>query len=217
MAPKKGCDFRDTSPILFGIVWAMWEDVEQVMAGTGARDRLGIEVWLQTGVKLLAEEGISALTVDRLSTTVGRSRGSFYHHFHGVDGFVTALLEYWRKTQTEDVIRHVDSEADPRTQRAELMQQTIGLDHDVEHAIRIWGGSDPRAREVIKAVDEQRIAYLAKILAASSALEMPEATDLARIEYAALIGLHQLYPEVDPEFLTPLYERLVRLITPGME
>ncbi|MCT2401566.1 TetR/AcrR family transcriptional regulator [Novosphingobium mangrovi (ex Huang et al. 2023)] len=187
------------------------------MAGTVVRDRLGIEVWLQTGVKLLAEEGVSALTVDRLSATVGRSKGSFYHHFQGVDGFVTALLEYWRKTQTEDVIRHVDNEADPRTQRTALMQQAAGLDHDVERAIRIWGGSDASARKVIKAVDERRIAYLARILAASSALEMPEATDLARIEYAALIGLHQLYPEVDPEFLTPLYERLARLITPGEE
>nr|WP_319513890.1 TetR/AcrR family transcriptional regulator [uncultured Cohaesibacter sp.] len=187
------------------------------MADPAPNHRLGSDVWLQTGIDLLAKEGASALTIDRLCTMVGRSKGSFYHHFQGVDGFVAALLDYWRKKQTEDVIQHVDGESDPRMQRTELMQRAMKLDHGVEHAIRVWGGSDARAHEAVSAVDTQRITYLTAIIAATSKRPKAEAHDLARIEYAALIGLHQLYPDTDPASLTPLFERLVQLVTPDLE
>lgn len=184
------------------------------MTKARAADRLGMDVWLDAGLAILAEEGFAALTVDRLSASVGRSKGSFYHHFQGTNGFVDALLGHWRALQTEAVVQRVEMHSDPAVRREELRQQAIGLDHDVERAVRVWAGSDPRARAVIKAVDDRRVSYLSKIIKDVSPRSNEEAVIAARLEYAAFIGLHQLYPDAGPELLGPLFARLSDLITP---
>jgi AcrR family transcriptional regulator len=170
---------------------------------------------LDAGLALLAADGFLALTVDRVCAEVGRSKGSFYHHFGGVDGYVVALLDHWRESHTEEVVRRVERETDPWVRRRALMDQAFTLSHAVERAMRVWGAADPRARAAIGAVDERRIAYLAGIIAAVA----PEgrarlASDFARLEYAALVGLHQLHPDGDPRWLAALFTRLTDLVTP---
>ena len=47
-------------------------------------------------MQLLSEEGPPALSLERLTEAAGRTKGSFYHHFQGRDGFLAALVAHWR-------------------------------------------------------------------------------------------------------------------------
>ena len=53
-------------------------------------------IWLETGLRLLIAEGESALTVERLCRETKKTKGSFYHHFDGQDGFRQRLIEWWK-------------------------------------------------------------------------------------------------------------------------
>ena len=62
------------------------------------------EDWTDLALRLLAERGPAAVTVDTLCTAAGRTRGSLYHHFRDHGSLLDATLASWRKRYTDDVI-----------------------------------------------------------------------------------------------------------------
>ena len=56
--------------------------------------------WLDAGLVLLAEQGAPSVTIERLAERLGLSKGSFYHHFKGMGGYRTALLEHFEAERT---------------------------------------------------------------------------------------------------------------------
>lgn len=184
------------------------------MSGAIAPNRVARETWLTTGLRVLADEGDGSLTVDRLCTALGRTRGSFYHHFTSTDGFAEALLEHWREANTESIIRKINALGDPWTRRGELDRLAAGLDSSLERAIRRWAASDARARTALRTVDERRIAYLAAIIQDVASIDEAEAAELARIEYAAFVGLQQLSPDLDEAARERLFQKITALVTP---
>jgi len=177
-------------------------------------DRVRREVWLEVGLKLLADQGDHALTVQRLCAAVGRSKGSFYHHFTSAESFASALLEHWRETQTERVIREVDVLGDRWVRRAELDRLAAGFDSRLEQAVRRWATSDEKVRALLRSVDDRRMAYLASVIEEVADCDEAEASELARIEYAALVGAQQLYPDLDRASRERLFQKITDLVTP---
>ena len=57
--------------------------------------------WLKLAVRLLGEEGPAAMTIERLTQAAGRTRGSLYHHFQSREGFLVALMAWWRAQALE--------------------------------------------------------------------------------------------------------------------
>ena len=54
--------------------------------------RLSVDDWVQEGFRVLAEDGVKALTLGQLCSRLGVTKGSFYWHFsdmtrlpHGAD------------------------------------------------------------------------------------------------------------------------------------
>ena len=48
--------------------------------------------WLELGQALLKFEGPGALTLERLTESAGKTRGSFYHHFKSKDDILDAVI-----------------------------------------------------------------------------------------------------------------------------
>ena len=51
--------------------------------------------FLEAGLDLLAEGGVSAVTIAALCDRLGVTKGSFYHRFDDVAAFHAALLSSW--------------------------------------------------------------------------------------------------------------------------
>ena len=60
--------------------------------------------WLDTGISALREQGIDALTVDRLCEQAGRTKGSFYFHFTAIEDFLLELTDWWVSEFTHRII-----------------------------------------------------------------------------------------------------------------
>jgi AcrR family transcriptional regulator len=145
--------------------------------------------WCAAGLALLRDEGIEAVTVDRLCAALGKTKGSFYHHFADLDAYLGALLARWEEELTEATIRAADAEADLRRRAARLDEVVSRLDHGLDRAVRAWALRDARARDAMARVDERRIAYLAALHAAAG---HRRARELAELEYLAFVGAQQL-------------------------
>jgi len=163
------------------------------MTEVAPRRHRGPNPWIEAAYLLLAEHGHSAVTIERLSATTAKTRGSFYHHFGSMESFVARLVADWQERNTERIVRLAHATREPGQRRKVLNREAGQLDARVETAFRIWAGLDPQVRAACDAVDNRRVSVLAQDLidfagALGCDLRDGEATALAQIEYAAFIG-----------------------------
>ncbi|AGW13482.1 TetR/AcrR family transcriptional regulator [Megalodesulfovibrio gigas] len=145
--------------------------------------------WCSAGLTILRDEGLEALTVDRLCMAVGRTKGSFYHHFRELDSYLSALLTHWEEELTEALIR--DSAPEPDTFQREVRIEGLArlLDHQLDRAVRAWAMRDARARVAMERVDKRRIAFIAEIFQERGYRD-PHL--LAELKYMAFVGAQQI-------------------------
>jgi AcrR family transcriptional regulator len=144
--------------------------------------------WCAAGLALLREEGVGAVTIDRLCAALKKTKGSFYHHFRDIDDFRAALFRRWEGDLTEEPIRAAEREPDRSRRAARLDSVVRGLDHRLDSAVRAWALWDPRARATVERVDKRRIDYIAELYRAGG---HDEPRLLAELEYTAFVGAQQ--------------------------
>lgn len=157
--------------------------------------------WCAAGLDVLRDHGHEAVTIDRLCTTLGKTKGSFYHHFADLDAYLGALLALWEQELTDRPIDLAAREPSVGKRSARLDQVVRGLDHALDLAVRAWSSRDRRARQAIERVDRRRIDYLAELHRASG---HKRARLLAELEYAAFVGGQHLGWFDDPRHAATL-------------
>ena len=160
--------------------------------------------YLATGLDLLAEGGVSAVTIAALCERLGVTKGSFYHHFDSVPGFHAALLACWEEG-THRSIEAARAVADSRKRLSVLKELAVAAPHEAESAIRAWGRSSEPAAAVVRRVDAAREANLVESFRALG-LPPTRARHLARIGLATLIGTQSLERPVDRKRLLAVFD-----------
>jgi AcrR family transcriptional regulator len=157
-------------------------------------------------MQVLEEDGFPALTAAGLCSSLGVTRGSFYHHFDSFDDFVDQFLAYWEETYSTDLIE--------RSTSSDLAEQVrlqtgfaVGLRHEAEAALRAWASVNPRVAEAQQRVDSLRQNGLSASLQAHGVA--PETADLyATIAIATLVGMQVTRRPFDPALLERMYAEL---------
>lgn len=167
--------------------------------------KLEREDWFTTGLNILNSDGFLKITIDNLCYALKVTKGSFYHHFKNMDGYTDALMKYWMDKNTKELIRKVDIVESAQDKTNELYQLVLKRSHRNEHVIRGWGFSNETVRKYVEEVDEIRIDYTAK-LKVMCGENANKARQLAVLEYACLIGMQQLYPDMPASQQIELYE-----------
>ena len=188
------------------------------MTGVAPRRQRGPDPWIEAAYVLLAEQGHSAVTIERLTAATAKTRGSFYHHFGSMETFVARLVADWQERNTERIVRLAHATREPGQRRRVLNREAGQLDARVETAFRIWAGLDPQVRAACDAVDDRRVSVLAQDLvefAGALGCDLPgqEATALAQIEYAAFIGGMLLASKGDGSLLLDLGPKYDDMLT----
>lgn len=155
--------------------------------------------WIIAGLAALADGGIDAVRVERLAKRLGTTKGSFYWHFADRPALLTAILEFWEREGTTNLIDHVADIADPAERLRWLAADAVlvlmrGVNvARSETAIRAWAAQDPAVGERFARVEAARIGFLIGDLMALGYDE--QAADLlAKAIYLALIGLFSVRP-----------------------
>ena len=167
--------------------------------------RLSKEDWLQEGFKILAEFAQDKLRMQYLCDRLQVTRGSFYHHFKGIEDYIGQLMNSWEQQNTLELIQGANKGGSPE-ERMEILTMLIGESNQVvEAAIRSWSFYHPIVQQHLKKVDEVRITYLTELFK-EMGIDDERAGIKALLDYATLVGIQQLFPEVSKDELSRLWE-----------
>ena len=174
-------------------------------------ERLTVEDYYRAAFDILGESGSEALTINALCERLQVTKGSFYHHFGALPGFVDALLLFWESEHSERLIAISKAQPDPTLRIATLVDMALSLPHACEAAIRAWARSNPEVNTVTVRVDRRRERHVADAIVALG-LERPAARLLARMTMNLLIGTQQRERPVDLKRLRQSFEEFQKLI-----
>jgi AcrR family transcriptional regulator len=163
------------------------------MVWSASMSTLTRDHYLAAGLDLLAEGGVSAVTIAALCERLRVTKGSFYHHFDDVSGYHEALLGCW-ETGTHEAIEAARAVTDSHKRLSVLKELAVAAHHEAESAIRAWARVDA-ARE-------------ANLVESFRAVGIPagRARHLARIGLATLIGTQSLERPVDRKRLLAVFD-----------
>lgn len=174
-------------------------------------ERLTPEDYFREALAILGEAGSEAMTIALLCERLDVTKGSFYHHFGGMPGFVTQLLEYWEREHSERLIKISRAQPDPTLRIFTLTEMGVGLPHASEAAIRAWGRSSPEVAQATERVDRRRDRHLVEAVSALG-IDRQRARVLARIGLSLLIGVQQREHPVDLKRLRQMFEEVNKLV-----
>lgn len=163
--------------------------------------------WLEAGVEILIDVGSVGLTVEALTKQLKVTKGSFYHHFRGIDDYIGRFLTYYEEEGTLQIIAIVDLEPDAAAKLKRLIQVSTSYPPQLGVAMRAWAWQDERVGAVKARIDQRRIAYV-RDLWAEIVGDTPLAQQLATMSYALLVGGEHILPPVAHEQLYNLFKEL---------
>lgn len=171
--------------------------------------RLTQHDYYDVALRLLATGSHDALTIAALCDELGVSKGSFYHHFGGWPGFVTALLETWERESTLEVKEAADRIDAAGTKYRLLSNLIDAIPHDAEAAIRVWSHTDPVVKAAVDRVDAVREAMVTDFFALS--IPKQDAAQLAELYLSTLVGNQFAHRPVDTRRMRKLLNQMTKM------
>ena len=163
--------------------------------------------YFDTGMALLATGGVGAVTIARLCGELGVTKGSFYHHFRGVEDFRSQLLAHWAAEGELQLLSAAASEPNPVRRLDVIRELGVAMNHEAEVAIRAWSRVDSEAWSVREKVDAAR-----ERMVASAYQEVGVPADVAsllgRLAVAVLVGAQHRAERTDRDALREIYSHL---------
>src|SRR5678815_1670145 len=156
------------------------------------RTRLSAADWEQAALDVIAEQGVSAVTVESLARQLGVTKGSFYWHFPTREALLKAALERWENQDTDTVFARVEPIADPRERLCELFRRTgrEAKSHVIYSAL-LRALDHPLVQPVMERVSRRRMDFLT-LAYRQVGMNRAQAGHRARLAYAAYVGFLQL-------------------------
>lgn len=164
--------------------------MSETVSSNGQR-RLGRTDWIQAAIDVMIGSSVDQVRVEKLATTLGVSKGSFYWHFKDRDDLLMSVLDHWRDRATLAVQNRL-AHAEPRPDRRLLMFMELPLRSpaalraaDLETAILGWSRQSPDVRRIVEQVDATRVENVVRLFRALG-LSETEADFRAHQAYAFL-------------------------------
>lgn len=168
--------------------------------------------WLAEGFALLAEFSQDKLTIQYLCTRLKVTRGSFYHHFSGIENYIQEMMEAWEEENTHLLVKEANTGSSAEESMELLAKAVSSKNQSIEAAIRSWSFYQPTVARHLAKVDQLRLTYL-KQLHLKMGRSDEQANLIADLDYATLIGVQQLYPNIADEKMKALWQLQKKMIT----
>jgi AcrR family transcriptional regulator len=123
--------------------------------------------WFEVALRVLGEEGVQAVRVERLARELGIARSGFYWHFQDRQDLRNQLLDYWAHEYTEILSENRELRAlDPRKRLTRIAE--LVLEHDLgryDRSFRSWASTDAEVARRFRKVIRIRLEYIRAALA----------------------------------------------------
>ena len=163
--------------------------------------------WLEEGLTVLAESWAGALTIEMLTSRLGVTKGSFYHHFQHFQEYKEHLLSFYEDERTLQVIESAEQHEAPLDRLELIIQATLHQSSQLEVSLRAWALQDRFVQSYQQRIDQRRLAYLAD-LAFQICHDRQRAHRLSQLFYSIFVGSQHILPPVQGDELEALYREV---------
>ena len=131
-------------------------------SGELKKNSLSREAWLEEALRVLRDEGVQGVRVERLARDLKVSKGSFYWHFKNREDLLRGMLEYWQDAYNSVVVDNPDfASGDAAAAMLSAMQMIRDRRLDeYELAFRAWADHDPMAEKVVRDIYARRRRFI---------------------------------------------------------
>jgi len=189
--------------------WTGWSG-GALFVSKAAPKRFQRKNWLELSFKIIRSDPSLRLTIDLLCKQANKTRGSFYFHFKNMEAYFNALAEHWFEEFTLELIRRSEQRATPAEKLDHLNTLAFQLDPRIEQGMRALATREKCIRNICTIVDKKRLEYLVKLYLDSGKYSNDDATALATIEYAAMVGFQQIRPDASPKGAALMYQSFLK-------
>lgn len=174
--------------------------------------RLSAEDWLDEALRVLAEQGVQAIAVERLAKTLGVTKGSFYWHFKNRKELLKAVLVFWENLEHQYISDYEQTFDEPRILLKEVLYILIKNQTNRRVFLHLAQNSfDDESKACYERATTRRVTLFMEIyrkMGLSEAL----AKEKALIAYCEYFGLIKLIEDgVEGVLSLELEERLIQL------
>jgi AcrR family transcriptional regulator len=166
--------------------------------------------WLEVGLKTLGEFGENGLTIERLTGTLGVTKGSFYHHFRNVEDFREQLIAFWAHQFISTSSELPDDPQELFALLDVIMEEVFAAVTEPEIAIRAWAQQDHMVHSLVERVDSVRRDFLLKVFR-SVEVDDEQVRLMVDMLSTMLVGSITVLPRLSPERVMDLYREFKRL------
>lgn len=149
--------------------------------------------WTKLGYQLFAEMGIRGLNVEKMSNVLKCNRSSFYWHFRTKKEFIDEVINFWIRTETEQVISKVEQFKTPRERLSAFLEIAFRHEPYLEFIffLKRYSKKNEKIQVIIDRVDDRRLEFSANLFQ-DVGYSKKEASVKASIFYKYLIGHHEM-------------------------
>lgn len=105
------------------------------------------------------------------------------------------VAQRWRRTETEQVAADALAEPDPRKALRALARRSEQMDHGFEIGVRSLATASSQVATVVRQVDAEREAILARLLAGAYGLTAERAAEVGRIFHSLQLAAQLRAPD----------------------
>ncbi|HEC00461.1 MAG TPA: TetR/AcrR family transcriptional regulator [Sphingomonadales bacterium] len=153
------------------------------------------EDWLAEARRLLIEEGVGRVKVDRIAKNLAVTRGGFYWFFKSRQDLLDILLAEWQDSRNDPLIRALKGENQTPLDPLIRLIHTLIREHiycpALESAIRDWARTSPKVRHAVEHVDTRRIEAMTEAYQGLG-YSKEDAFIRARIQYFHQVGYYAM-------------------------
>lgn len=166
--------------------------------GTETRERI-----LDAAERLMAERGISGVSLNEINTAAGqRNTAALHYHFGGREQLVRAIMRRhgaWLRSRHDELYAALEGREPGTRELVELIivpvAEYLAAGPSARAAVRIWVSAIGRpevAVEEIQGLVDATLTSAARVLIARMSADMPRELAVARLVTAAQAALHVL-------------------------
>lgn len=150
--------------------------------------------WIANARKVLVENGVDDVKVDRLATQMQVTRGGFYWHFKDRQDLLDALFSDWEVRNYFEIAQVKARWARTSPDLSEIVFLWLNEDPSFpafDMAIRVWARKAPLVADAVRRVDDAWISLLSELFL-KGGLGENESLVRARVTYFHQIGYYAL-------------------------
>jgi len=171
---------------------------------------LSREKWLGLAIDAMAQSCKSKFSLDSLLKAMPVSKGSFYWHFKNRAEFLTAIVDYWGRHDTQSVVEALDT-LPQSASAADRLWELMGIVYEMRYGrydllIRSLTLEFPDLQQSVALVDQNRYDTVRQLFA-DMGFE-GDALDMRTLTFVATTSMDQL---LSLDIKDEAYERQLKL------